>query len=204
MRCRACAVALALTVLVSCGDESGSAGGDLFPDGGRAPEQAAFELAPAAQAAGCRLLTTRSRGEEDTRHTDSAEERVEYRGNPPTLGRHWPPGLQAEDGVYAQSPADEALVHTMEHGRVIFWARPSLPEQARSTLRALFDEDSYQLVVVPRRNMPYAVAATAWNGDPGPGGTGRTLGCKRWSEAVIDALRAFRDEHRSRGPEPVP
>ena len=52
--------------------------------------------------------------------------------------------------------------------------------------------------------MPYAVAATAWNGDPQPLGIGRTLGCPRWNDQVPDALRAFRDEHRSQGPEPVP
>jgi hypothetical protein len=48
------------------------------------------------------------------------------------------------------------------------------------------------------------VAATAWNRDPDPGGTGRTLACDRWSENVADAIRAFRDEHRSNGPEAVP
>ena len=29
-------------------------------------------------------------------------------------------------------------------------------------------------------------------------------GLPAWSENVIDALRAFRDEHRSNGPEPIP
>jgi hypothetical protein len=92
----------------------------------------------------------------------------------------------------------------MEHGRVIIWAKPGLPEDARKTLRALFEEDDYQMVLTPRPDMPYAVAATAWNGDPQPGGTGRTLGCPEWNEKVVDALRAFRDEHRGRGPEPIP
>jgi hypothetical protein len=52
--------------------------------------------------------------------------------------------------------------------------------------------------------MPYAIAATAWGADPTPLGTGYTLGCANWSDNVIDALRAFRDEHRSNGPEPIP
>ncbi len=196
-------------MLAACaGDDGGSAGGGgggaPFPEGGSAPEQRIFEVEPAAKAADCELVTTESRGKEDGGHTDSPDERVEYRGNPPTLGRHWPPGYQAEDGLYGEAPADEALVHTMEHGRVIFWAKPSLPEEARKAIRAVFEEDSYQLVLTPRRKMPYVVAATAWNGEPGPAGTGRTLGCERWSEAAIDALRAFRDEHRSQGPEAVP
>ena len=196
-------------MLASCGGDDGgssrgSGDGELFPEGGSAPEQRVFEVEAAAKAAGCELLVTKSRGEEDSQHTDSPDERVEYRGNPPTLGRHWPPGYQAQDGLYGEAPADEALVHTMEHGRVIFWAKPSLPEEARTAIRAVFEEDSYQLVLTPRRSMPYAVAATAWNGEPGPAGTGRTLGCAAWSDATADALRAFRDEHRSRGPEAVP
>jgi hypothetical protein len=52
--------------------------------------------------------------------------------------------------------------------------------------------------------MPFAVAATAWNADPQPLGTGRTLGCPEYNEKVLDALRAFRDEHRGNGPEPIP
>jgi hypothetical protein len=30
------------------------------------------------------------------------------------------------------------------------------------------------------------------------------MGCPRWDENVIDALRTFRDEHRSNGPEDIP
>jgi hypothetical protein len=210
---RATAAALLVAVIAGAGvagcggdDEPGDEGGDsaVFPEGGSVPAEKGLGLEQAARAAGCELKTTKSRGAEDADHTDTPDGRVQYRGNPPTLGKHWPPGYQAEDGLYESAPADEALVHTMEHGRVIFWAKPTLPREARMTLRALFDEDSYQLVLTPRRDMPYAVAATAWNGDPGPAGTGRTLGCPDWSDEVVDALRGFRDEHRSRGPELVP
>ncbi len=212
-RALACAAAaflvtVAPAALLACGgDDSPSNGSDdaeLFPAGGSAPEQTVFDVEPAARAAGCELTSRKSRSEKDADHTDTPDVSVDYPDNPPTFGEHWPPGYQAEDGLYIKAPPDEALVHTMEHGRVIFWVKPSLPEEARKTLRALFEEDSYQLVLTPRRDMPYAVAATAWNGEPGPAGTGRTLGCERWSEAAIDALRAFRDEHRSQGPEAVP
>jgi hypothetical protein len=52
--------------------------------------------------------------------------------------------------------------------------------------------------------MPYAVAATAWNQDPAPNGTGRLLVCNEVNDKTFDALAAFRDENRSQGPEPVP
>jgi Protein of unknown function (DUF3105) len=87
---------------------------------------------------------------------------------------------------------------------VLVWFKPSLPRDVRADLKALFEEDNYQMVLVPRTNMPYAVAATAWNGEPPPNGTGRLLTCERFDAQVFDAIRAFRDEHRGNGPEPVP
>jgi hypothetical protein len=157
--------AVLLLAPLGCG---GGDGGDGGEDAG-APEQQVFDLADAADQAGCEVKDTPSRGEVDRLHTEGPGVKVKYRGNPPTLGRHWPLSEEGQDGV-----------------------------------RALFEEDSYQLVVTPRAAMPYAVAATAWNRDPEPGGTGRTLGCPRWNDGVIDALRAFRDEHRGKGPEPIP
>jgi hypothetical protein len=113
--------------------------------------------------------------------------------------------VEAEDGAYTEAPADTELVHSLEHGRVIYWFKPSLPEDARADLKALFDEDEgFQLLIVPRRKMPYQVAATAWSRDPEPLGTGQLLGCPEMGQQVFDAMRAFRDEHRGNGPEPVP
>ena len=201
----AAAIAIAAVVLIAVlaggGDAGGTqGGGDVFPEGGEVSEQSELDIDAAAEAAGCRLEDSRATGVAS--HTTSLDERVEYRDNPPTNGRHYE--IPAEDGLYQEAPPDEALVHTLEHGRVIVWVKPSLPVEARETIRALIDDDEYQMVVVPRRNMPYAVAATAWNGDPAPGGMGRTLGCDAWNNRVVDAIRTFRDEHRSNGPEPVP
>ena len=91
-----------------------------------------------------------------------------------------------KDGVYEQAPPAETLVHALEHGRVVVWFERRLPGATRANLKALFDADSYQLLLTPdptRRK--YQVAATAWNRDP-------------------DALAAFRDEHRGNGPEAIP
>jgi Protein of unknown function (DUF3105) len=193
--------AIAVIVVLAGGNGAeGQGGGDVFPEGGDVAEQTEFELEAAADAAGCELRSKRGSGVAD--HTTSLDEKVDYAENPPTNGRHY--AVPAEDGLYHEAPTDEQLVHTLEHGRVIVWAKPSLPGDARESLRALFDEDDYQMVVVPRSNMKPAVAATAWNRDPDPGGTGQTLACPRWNDQVVDAIRTFRDEHRSNGPEPVP
>jgi hypothetical protein len=198
------ALALAALVVVAVlllggGDGGGGASAEVLPDGGEAPRQQSTDLEEAARAAGCELKSERSKGRE---HTASLDERVEYTTNPPTSGNHFI--TPANDAAYGEAPQDEELVHSLEHGRVIVWFKPSLPEEARANLKALYDSDTYQMIIVPRPKMPYDVAASGWNREPEPNGTGRLLGCKRYNEKVFDALRTFRDEHRSNGPEPVP
>jgi Protein of unknown function (DUF3105) len=197
------AVAAVLAVVALGGDNGGGGGtgaSELLPDGGSVPEQAEFEVRPAAAAANCEVKSVKGGGTAD--HTTSLDERVEYKTNPPTTGRHYQ--IPAEDGAYSDAPTDEELVHGLEHGRVVVWFRPGLPEDQRADLKAFYDEDSYQMFLVPRTEMPVPVAATAWNGDPAPGGRGQSLFCEEVTPEMWDALRAFRDEHRSRGPEPVP
>jgi len=197
----ALAAIVVLVVLATGGEDGGDAqAAQVFPDGGSFPEQTVFEVAPAAEAAGCQLKSVKGSGV--ATHTTSLDERVKYKTNPPTTGRHYE--IPAQDGIYGDAPQDEALVHGMEHGRVIFWVKPNLPEEQRADIRALVDDDSYQMFLVPRTGMPYAVAATAWNADPPPGGTGRLLLCNEINDKTYDALAAFRDEHRSQGPEPIP
>ena len=198
------AVAVIVVLVVVAAGGNGGGGGDgqaagLLPDGGSVPEQQEFDLAAAARAAGCEL---RSRRASDRTHTNGLDAVVNYDTNPPTSGRHYQ--LPAEDGAYGEAPQDEELVHSLEHGRVLVWFKPSLSEDQRADLQAFFDEDSYQMLLVPRSNMPYQVATSAWNREPEPNGTGRLLLCERVTPEVFDALRTFRDEHRSNGPEPIP
>jgi Protein of unknown function (DUF3105) len=194
------AVVIILVVALAGGGGDDGEAAQLFPTGGSVPEQAEFEVPAAAKAAGCRLKSTKGTGV--ATHTRDPKTKIKYRTNPPTSGRHYQ--QPAQDGVYGQAPPDEVLVHNLEHGRVVIWAKPTLSQDQRASLRALVDEDPYQMVLVPRAKMPYEVAASAWNRDPLPGGTGRLLLCDKMNPKVIDALRSFRDEHRSNGPEPVP
>jgi hypothetical protein len=199
----ALAAVVVLILLVTGGGGGGGSdaqAAEVFPDGGSVPEQKVFEVAPAARAAGCTVRSVKGSG--TATHTTSLDQRVKYKSNPPTTGRHYE--IPAEDGIYGDAPQDEELVHGMEHGRVIFWVKPSLPEEQRANIRALVDDDPYQMFLVPRADMPYAVAATAWNAEPAPGGTGRMLLCEEVNDKTYDALAAFRDEHRSQGPEPIP
>jgi Protein of unknown function (DUF3105) len=198
--------AIAVVVVMASGSGGGSSGSgvkgnqDIFPSGASIPKQKVFDLSKAADAAGCELKTNKAVSRS---HITDINQKVKYNTDPPNSGKHY--YLPAEDGLYnGPPPPDTQLVHAQEHGRVITWVKPSLPRDARQQIRALFDEDSYQMIVVERKAMPYAIAATAWGADPTPLGTGYTMGCPSWNEKIVDALRAFRDEHRSNGPEPIP
>ena len=187
-------------VLLAGGGSSSGASTEVLPGGGSVPKQSQFDITAAANAANCKLRAVKAQGVAD--HTQDPKERIKYDSNPPTNGRHFI--VPADDGAYSEAPTDEQLVHNLEHGRVIIWFKPSLPKSERADLKALFDEDTYQVLLVPRANMPYQVAASAWNGEPAPSGIGRLLTCDRTSDGMWDALRTFRDEHRSNGPEPIP
>jgi len=184
------------------GSDGGKAGGssNVLPDGGSVPERKIQDLAPAAKAAGCTLRSFKGKSRE---HTDDIDEKIKYDSNPPTEGKHF--AVPAEDGAYDKAPDPKELVHTLEHGRVVIWFKSSLPEDQRANLKALFDEDSYQMVLTPDpTRMTYAVAASAWSREPVPNGTGRLLGCPKMDDKAMDAIQAFRDEYRGNGPEAVP
>ncbi|MDQ4130695.1 MAG: DUF3105 domain-containing protein [Actinomycetota bacterium] len=77
--------------------------------------------------AGCTLKKTESAGR---RHVTG---KVRYRSNPPTSGPHAPQA--AEDGASAESPSTEALVHSLEHRRVVVQSRPTVPDETKTRYR---------------------------------------------------------------------
>jgi hypothetical protein len=189
-------------VLLGGGGGSSSASGDVLPDGGSYPEpRDDVEVPAAAKAAGCELESFPAKSRE---HLADLSQEVEYASKPPTSGQHYQ--VAAEDGAYEDPPDVKELVHTLEHGRVIIWFKKSLPADQRAALKKYYDDDSYQIVLVPdTTGMKYAVAVTAWNRDPEPNGTGQLLGCMKYDgNEIFTAIESFKDENRSRGPEPVP
>lgn len=199
---------VAVVLLLSGGDGGGSdtAGGgkaesgDVLPDDGSVPGPKIEDLQEAVQAADCELKSFKGGG---GGHTRDLGEKIDYDSNPPTHGRHFE--IPADDQAYEEAPDAKELVHSLEHGRIVVWFKQDLPAEQRANLKALYDEDPFQMLLAPNETgMTYAVAASAWNRDPPPGGTGRLLGCPEYNEQIFDAVRMFKDEHRSNGPEPVP
>src|SRR3954451_18076810 len=178
------------------GDDKGDNGGggeqrsaeptDDFPKAS-IPKAKPTTLEAAAKAAKCTVKQFPSEGRS---HVSG---KVNYKTNPPTSGNHFE--IPAADGAYNQAPDVEPLVHALEHGRIIFWFRPGAPAQLQGQLKALFDEDSYHVILAPyARGLSGEVAASAWT---------RSIVCPKVNENTWDALRLFRDRYRDQGPEQV-
>lgn len=174
------------------GGGNGSSGGPAGPSAGDYPDvpvppQRVADLDQATRAAGCTTRSFRSEGR------DHVTEPVRYGSNPPHSGPHNP--VPAEDGVYDEAPRTEALVHSLEHGRILMQFRPQVSDETKGRLKSLYDEDPSHMLLVPNARMPYEVAATAWT---------NVLGCRKATPAVFDTIRAFKVRYRDRGPEYVP
>jgi Protein of unknown function (DUF3105) len=185
------AVVLAV-VVVGAVVLAGGGGGDGSSKG--------TSLASAAKAAGCELKSFKARSRD---HTSNPAKKIKYDSNPPTEGTHF--DLAARDSSYLEAPDVKQLVHSLEHGRIVVWTKPDIAPGNRAKLKELYDEDKSKMILTPNETkMPYEVAASAWSREPQPLGTGRLLGCPRYDAKVVDAVRAFRDEHRGKGPEDIP
>jgi hypothetical protein len=115
-----------------------------------------------------------------------------YAVNPPAGGDHLV--SNASSGVYAGAdvPADGLLVHSLEHGYIIFWHTPEISEEDKATLATLEEESPGDIIVAERPGMPVPVAATAW---------GERLLCQ---DVEAEPLRRFVSEYVGKGPEDVP
>lgn len=191
------AVAAIVVALVAGGgggeDSAGAVSGD-FPDGSVPPVEIG-ELEEAAAAADCELMEVPIESRDHVPESPSEPvEPIEYdNSNPPTSGPHYP--IPTENGAYTEAPPTEQLVHSLEHGRIVVqW--DGVADTVVGDLKAMFDENPYQLILTPNdTNMPFAVAATAW---------GQLLGCREMNAQVFDALRAFQEEYINQGPEYLP
>lgn len=206
----AVAVGIVFAIVSGGGDGGGGGGGGgdrvnetfgIIPEGVTVDDREAADppsggevgdLEAAADAAGCELLTDQK--DEGNTHIDPGSDVPKYEADPPTSGNHSPEPLA--DGAFAEAPSPLNFLHALEHGRVEVQYQPSLPEEAQAELLGLYDEDSPGMIVFPNDDLPYEVAATAWQ---------QTLGCDSYEgAATLDAIRAFKAEYRARGPEPIP
>jgi hypothetical protein len=123
-----------------------------------------------------------------------------YNSDPPSSGPHY--ALPAEAGFYEVAPADEYLVHSLEHGYVIIWYNcdrlvtgtcDDLKADVRDVMSRAGNSlitNTLKLIAVPRPSMPQALALTAWS---------RIHRMEQFDrQEIIDFIKAFRD---TRAPE---
>ena len=160
--------------------------------GGGGDERPKVDLDRAASAANARFVSQPyERGINE--HTGAP---VRYPTNPPVNGPH--AFAPAADGVYdpGNAPRPEQVVHALEHGRIAIQYRPGLPSPVVRQLERLHAESpEHVLLVENTTGMPCDVAVTAWS---------RGMLCPKFGPSVLDAVRAFRDRYRDRGPESLP
>lgn len=124
---------------------------------------------------------------------DSHQPSPTFAVNPPAAGDHLSSAARA--GAYrdAQVPPDGQLVHSLEHGYVVYWHSPDLPEDQQAELDRLERAFAGDVIVAERPGLQDPpVAATAW---------GRRLLCQEVEPA---ALTRFAEEYIGKGPENVP
>ena len=116
--------------------------------------------------------------------------RPTYEVDPPAGGPHL--AQAANPGFYrpgSQVPPDGQLVHAQEHGFVILWYRPDLPDEKITELERLSDQFGRELLLVPRESLDGEVAVTAWH---------RRLLCR---ELVPEKVALFARSFVDQGPE---
>lgn len=113
-----------------------------------------------------------------------------FNSNPPSSGSHYVVPQPA--GVYDTAPPDGKLVHSLEHGAVIFWYREDLPKSEVEKLKGIFDQKSGKKIMTPRKDLDVPVALSSW---------GRVLKLEKIDEAAI--IEFFETNH-DRGPEKAP
>ena len=119
---------------------------------------------------------------------------TQYNSNPPTSGPHWPEPLR--DGVYDTPKPDEAIVHSLEHGRVWISYKSSIPETIKEALKKIGREEARVIVTIRDAN-DADIALAAW----------QRLDTFNLDEegAFSEArVRDFIIRYRDKGPEYVP
>jgi len=83
-----------------------------------------------------------------------------YSSNPPTSGPHWP--QQAECKIYTQEIADEAAIHSLEHGAAWISYKNKTDSALIKKLTDLVQKNSNKLLLSPRSKNDSSIAIASW------------------------------------------
>lgn len=135
-------------------------------------------------------------------HIAFGQQHAPYNSNPPTSGPH----LDAPQnwGIYTVLQIQEQLLHNLEHGGIVIQYN-SLSGPEVQQLTSVVQRDRYHIILAPYPGLPSEakIALTAWTGPNGNPAlqSGKLLYCTGVNE---NAIRAFINAYRDKGPELVP
>lgn len=94
--------------------------------------------------------------------------------------------------VYDEAPPAERLTAALRAGMIVIHYRPGLPDERLAQLRTLQTLVPRGTILTPDAGMRFEVAVAAYR---------RLLGCTRFTDAAIDAIRLFRGRYIGIGPD---
>jgi len=121
---------------------------------------------------------------------------ITYKNYPPSSGTHYSTPAQA--GFYDTPQQEGNFVHSLEHGYVVLYYKPDLPDATKQQLKDLMTKlpmskyNKVKMVIVPYTNMTTPLAIAAWD---------RLL---PMSDYNFDVIQTFYQQYVDRGPEDVP
>jgi hypothetical protein len=135
-------------------------------------------------------------------HVPDGNPLPQYSTNPPTTGPHYtnplPEGFYDEDSDEARFLPNPHgfIVHSMEHGYVIFWYNCTIQSETdcdglKTDIRTVMDEyDSFKVIAFPWTSTGVPVVATSW---------GYLLEMESWDPVMA---ADFIERNRNHSPEP--
>jgi hypothetical protein len=125
----------------------------------------------------------------------------EWNSFPPTGGPHY--GQWVIWGDYDQPVRLAQSTHNLEHGGIVMFYGPQVPQEEVSKLRSFYREDATAMLLAPLPRLGNKIALTAWYApDPASGESQGILA--EGTTFNENAFRAFRDAYRFKGPERIP
>lgn len=122
---------------------------------------------------------------EHTANTDN----VTYNSNPPTSGPHFT-DWHKEWKFYETELPTGGLIHNMEHGGVVIFYKPDLPQETKGLLRELTEKND-KMIASANADIPASIALAAW-------------GVYEYFDDFDEiGMEAFYKRNRNRGPENV-
>jgi len=83
-----------------------------------------------------------------------------YNSNPPTSGPHWE--KQATCKVYDEPVADEAAIHSLEHGAVWITYKDKDDKELSDSLKSVVEKDPTKVLLSPRPENDSKIALASW------------------------------------------